>query len=260
MKTTNSLSTKFLIGTFIFTFIFGALSVYALRKANSEDPNVIQKIEAALQKHYGRDKFNFNISMSDNESALSNQTFDMPVNKISINTSSGSIMFHTIKGSTQVVIKTDGPGDQLKLADDKSLMLDENSSFGSSDVIVEVPENFDGTISLKSVSGDIKISNLSSQMLAVTSVSGEITVDQIWAKKTVLYSVSGDIKLIQKNSGDVAINTISGDVGINLSKSSNGFNFAIKSLSGEITNALKGQPAGTVEVVVTTTSGDVNIQ
>lgn len=140
----------------------------------------------------------------------------------------------------------------------------------------------------KSVSGDIKCTEIISPKLNFDSVSGDIKAEYLKVEKIRFKTVSGDISVSEAGksvegttvSGDVSIKcidipeliklkSVSGDIKIKADKIS-GFDYEIKTLSGDITDNLglkidKRKSSGTYktasghEIILSTVSGDISI-
>lgn len=100
--------------------------------------------------------------------------------------------------------------------------------WGKEEVLIYLPKNEIENIELKTISGDIHVSNVSNASIEVKTTSGDIKLP--------------DVK-------DVSINTTSGDVQIDTCESA-----SIETVSGEVTI---GNASGKTEIK--TTSGDVKM-
>lgn len=243
MKKTNTFVPKFLISTLVLSFCMSAFSVYAFKKAETEDGEVFNKITSALRAHYKNDNIHFNIDRTFQDEVATTESFAGVINRIDVKTTSGEIQIY---GSSDQQLKevkvttTNAKKVKQLLVSNHVLGLPNEESFGSADVTIEIPASFAGEIAAKSVSGDIKV---------------------LSSARVVLNSVSGDITLLQKNAADVIANSISGQIEVTIPPEKAGdFQFKLNSLSGEVTNVFKNESSGTRQVVVNSTSGDIHIQ
>jgi DUF4097 and DUF4098 domain-containing protein YvlB len=260
MNSEKSKLPRIIVVTLVLSFVLASVSGYAVNRARAEDPQFTSKIETALKKHYNTDviRFNFDVNSTDEKNSV--QIFKMPIQDITLSTTSGSIEIISVSDAKHVTIKSDGSESQVKLTPEKSLHLDSGDSFGSADILIELPADFEGRIFVRTLSGDIQIKDLATGQIQVETASGDIEAKNISAKKLILNSISGDINVTQKKAGEVIAKTISGEVELNLSKGSNGYNFEMNSFSGEVSNILANEPRGPNLISVTTTSGDINIK
>ncbi len=107
---------------------------------------------------------------------------------------------------------------------------------------------------LKSVSGDIQATDIEGEELTAGTVSGEVVGRNVRVKAIDLEAVSGDLRLTEVESDRVSMRSISGDVEYagRLARSGR---YELQSHSGDITLT----PAGTVgfDVDANTFSGDI---
>ncbi|HEY1305320.1 MAG TPA: DUF4097 family beta strand repeat-containing protein [Vicinamibacterales bacterium] len=98
---------------------------------------------------------------------------------------------------------------------------------GSVDYMVTVPR--DASVSLKSISGGVKVTNVNGELRA-ESVSGGIVTTGVRRIRT-LKSTSGDVQIADSESDDLIAGTISGSVVI---KSMKGRILSLSSVSGDV--------------------------
>lgn len=118
--------------------------------------------------------------------------------------------------------------------------------FGSSNIIIKVPKNYQGKYDINTISGEIisKV-NFYSEDNNVGSTSGDISLQDVASSS--IKSTSGDIKINSLNNSKVK--TTSGDIDLNTLKNSD-----VSSTSGEI-EISEFIGSGEIE----TTSGDIRI-
>lgn len=116
---------------------------------------------------------------------------------------------------------------------------------------IYIPKNYEGSIYIESVSGDIFIDKeVKLKDVEIKSTSGDITFNSaVSANKLNLKTVSGDIKLDNVNSNELILESTSGD--INVGRTTN--YIEVKTVSGDIT--ING---ATGKISVESTSGDIS--
>ena len=164
-----------------------------------------------------------------------------------------------------------------------------NTSHRNSRINVYVPEEFQGSISINTVSGDVDIENFVMNDVNVRTVSGDITIKEV--NEADLYTVSGDIRInsvdqlnmrsvsgnltvlnvfdyliVQTTSGNVAITdayllndssirTVSGTV---LIDALNEVTVNARSTSGRV-SIFENTRNSDIELDISTVSGNINI-
>lgn len=116
---------------------------------------------------------------------------------------------------------------------------------------IYIPKNYEGSIYVESVSGDIFIDKeVNLKNVEIKTTSGDITFNSIIsADKLKVSTVSGDIQLNNINSNELILESTSGD--INVGKTTN--HIEVKTVSGDITvNGASGK------VSIESTSGDIS--
>lgn len=116
---------------------------------------------------------------------------------------------------------------------------------------IYIPKNYQGSIFIESVSGDIFIDKeVNLKNVEIKTTSGDITFNStINADKLKVNTVSGDIKLNDVNSNELILESTSGD--INVGKTTN--HIEAKTVSGNITvNGASGK------ISIESTSGDIS--
>lgn len=106
--------------------------------------------------------------------------------------------------------------------------------FGFMDGIVYdvyIPKEYNGSLEIKSVSGDIEVEeNLKFDDLTISSTSGDVKMGNIEANKIKIETISGDIKLQELKNEDLKLKTVSGDILVASAKG----NIEGKTTSGKI--------------------------
>jgi hypothetical protein len=108
-----------------------------------------------------------------------------------------------ILSAIQIVI--DQRGSQV---DVRTEHPDRRNSPGRVDYTVALPDS--SNVSLRTISGDVRVSNIRGE-LRVESVSGDVTASSA-ARLRAIKTVSGDLQLTDAQGEDVAAGTVSGDV------------------------------------------------
>lgn len=136
---------------------------------------------------------------------------------------------------------------------------------------VYLPKQYEGDLSVKSVSGDIKTEeNLRFNSLKLETTSGDIRMNTLKAKEIKIESVSGDIRIEDVQSDHITLKSVSGNISLESAKNSveakstsgdiaitkiEG-NIILETISGKITSE---QFKITGDSKVKTTSGDVTL-
>ena len=165
------------------------------------------------------------------------------------------------------------------------------SDSGGKELLIRLPRKYKESLSVKTISGDLKLNYLDIDSFRFSSVSGDMSADIIYSVNSLVKTtsgdceiglfrgnmmfsaVSGDINIKYKQlDGDFTMKSVSGDAEIELPKNSE-FEVTGKTVSGDIEcdfpltiigaikrGILRGQ-VGSDEYAIstTTTSGDVNI-
>jgi DUF4097 and DUF4098 domain-containing protein YvlB len=95
------------------------------------------------------------------------------------------------------------------------------------DFTVSVPR--DASVSLRSVSGTVKVTNINGELRAET-VSGDI-ITMTAKKLRVAKTVSGDVEISESEADELSLGSVSGDVTVNRLK---GSGFDAQSVSGDL--------------------------
>lgn len=98
------------------------------------------------------------------------------------------------------------------------ISVPEDFGFSSGDIRtgsgnVDISAGFDGGFSVKTSSGDIKIKNLSADVIDINTVSGEIDISEVTAAQAInIKSSSGDTELSEANAKDISVQSSSGEI------------------------------------------------
>lgn len=286
-----SLFSRFFIAFLIWTVGFLSLATYAGGKVFEHDPQFAQKL---------KDRFNIvintsrgdqfvGISLSGDSSQYKNfedsWSFAGPKEKLMVATKDGRISIRKSATAKEVLVRAQGRLDLkesphlLKTeVTESTLTLSEANGVKDLDIQIEVPEKFHEDLDLITVSGDINVENLSVSLLDLKTVSGDVSLANVTADKAYFKSVSGDatststsfkrfdgktvsgdLDLVNLQDAPMDFYSVSGNVTLKLNESKNR-HFVVKSASGNIENKHASNKNGDVEVSVTTTSGDIEIE
>lgn len=285
MKSMNVFSKVFVLAT-LWTVVFLGLAGYAGGKAFEKDPDLVQKVS---------DKYNVSIHIggmskkygSKNYVETKNSwTFPATTTQINLKSISGNFSIKKSSGTEIVVTATGGldvnRGPQLleTKQDGTTLTLQEpdNEATRQLEVNIEIPASLISKFDVATVSGDLSFENLQAKELSLKTVSGDMTLNQVTAEILAIAGVSADLKATNCDikkvtgktvSGDVEFNsqkpagfdltTVSGDIKMKLPKMDN-TKFDLTTTSGDIQNAHGSTKTGALEVKIYTTSGDIEIE
>ncbi|MCI9000575.1 MAG: DUF4097 domain-containing protein [Clostridia bacterium] len=78
---------------------------------------------------------------------------------------------------------------------------------------VYIPKNYEGSLEMKAISGDIEVNeNLKFEDLVISSTSGDIKMGNVEAKSIQVETTSGDIKLQKLTEDTLKLKSVSGDI------------------------------------------------
>ena len=118
-----------------------------------------------------------------------------------------------------------------------------------------LPEKDYVEMKVHSVSGDVNVSGLRIDALAIDATSGEVGLEKLMLGRLDVETVSGDVDMLDSvASGDVCIRTTSGEIEL---ENADAANFYITSVSGDV-KLPQSTSGGAFKV--STTSGDVEIR
>lgn len=220
------------------------------------------------------------LEFSSKEEFIKEETFDNNKSKIIINTYTADI---EIKDSKDELIHVELYGKEesdyvveesefLKIEEKKKHRVCIGFCFSNQHIVVYLPINYDSSIELKTISGDIEaekdlitntVMNTTSgdiklkknKELKINTVSGDIEID--YATKIDFGTTSGDISIEELNlESDSSIATVSGDIHI---KKTNEIYVDTNTVSGDIKIDNNNRHAD-IELKIKTTSGDIRIK
>ncbi|MNL14075.1 hypothetical protein D3C87_1350050 [compost metagenome] len=285
MKSMNVFSKVFVLAT-LWTVVFLGLAGYAGGKAFQQDPDLVQKVSdkykvsihmGGMSKKYGSKNY---------VETKNSWTFPATATEINLKSVSGNFSIKKTSGTEIVVTATGGldvnRGPQLleTKQDGTTLTLQEpdNEATRGLEVNIEIPASLIGKFEVETLSGDVSFENLQAKELTLKTVSGDMTLNQVTAdilaiagvsadlkatncdiKKVTGKTVSGDVEFSSQKPAGFDITTVSGDIDMKLPKMEN-TKFDLSTTSGEIQNAHGSAKTGTLEVKIYTTSGDIEIQ
>lgn len=264
---------------------FLSLATYATEKAQTENPQLLKKLE---------DKYNMRIHMgglTKKNGPQDRKTSDTwhiptPAKSIVVKLVSGNV---SIKKSNvkELTISASGILDKEKSPrlletdpDKETVTIKEPSDNAVEDlnVQIEIPASFNQDLIFKAVSGNINLENLNFNSLELHNVSGEFNLNNVTAKNLAVItvsgsinaegsslenlkgkSVSGNVKIASSQPMNVDFKSVSGDVTMKLNPTQD-THFSLHSVSGKIENQFGSKPNAKHEVVISTTSGDIKIE
>ncbi len=116
---------------------------------------------------------------------------------------------------------------------------------------IQVPQDWNGSIVIRTTSGDIRLGSLKSTKVDLKTTSGEIQLEKIKANESVLKSTSGNLDIQKSEIKSLSAGTTSGEMNIEVSSE----NLDLSSISGEINLAVS--PDKTYEFDLQSVSGEV---
>ncbi|MBC7419541.1 MAG: DUF4097 family beta strand repeat protein [Bdellovibrio sp.] len=225
---------------------FGALAVYSTKMAFASDPELSAKVEKAVNQRYGTNYFRFNVQSEGKTLTYLSEVhrFSTETDAISLKVVNADVKIN--KGiEDKIIVRAEGAGTEKLLNvrwSDKELSIEQNEHHSERLTIeVTVPKAYRNELSLKTVSGEVKIKDMRFANVEIKSVSA-------------------DIELKNVDQSSLKIETISGGVDLKLSGAADDYNFELKSLSGAIKNQHKAAKNGPKLVKISTISGDLEIE
>lgn len=120
-------------------------------------------------------------------------------------------------------------------------------------LMIELPEKEYVEMKIHSVSGDVNVTGLRIDALAIDATSGEIELEKLELGSLDVETVSGDVDLQDSvATGDVTIRTTSGEIEL---ENADAANFEITTVSGDVEGTLRSGKSFDVHTV----SGDVKL-
>lgn len=203
---------------------------------------------------------NFNLFKVNNKSELVyERDITEPIKKINITTKASSIQVET-NDTNKISVKYYGDKEDkeldlstanevLNINEDTSYFCLGFCSYAEHKIIISLPKEIDYELDFNTASGDIYIPNLNLSNISIKTVSGDIKV--INAKNANLESTSGDIEITEVEK--LVSKTVSGEINVNRIKRS----CDIKTTSGDVDISLLEI---TTNSNISTISGDVEIE
>lgn len=225
----------------------------------------------------------FDFSRLDNTS-YTERTFvlDKEFDNIYINSISDDIVFKRTndKSGKVVVFESDDKTYTTKVENDtlnvtahqKEKWINFNFDFfwnnKSHTITIYLPDNEYQKLSVETVSGDVKLAEISFSETEIQTISGDISLT-VANDRTKLHTTSGEISLTGNTAGNTEISTVSGDVTLNSFtadtlnigttsgdvhlENTDARSIDINTVSGDVTGDLIGEK----DIRTSTTSGDV---
>ncbi len=283
-------------------FVVSALSFlisgFSIKKAISQDPELLSKLGKKYQIHFDNgiflghspNSFNFHFSKNSDPtretlSAGKAWQFSQEFKKIKIDSISADVVLRPgigeqIKILTNVdsevdvdnVLRVETTSDEILIAEIDRLQED------SIQILIELPQNSLNELSLKTTSGDVSIENVSIGKLSVLSVSGEVILSRSQVKDAHFESTSGDLNFYASQcekfraktvSGNfnfeferpclLSLDSISGDAKV-LTSGKNTVDIQFNSVSGELNNELKVDEKSPLKIEMTSVSGNLEVK
>ncbi len=262
---------KILVGVFIWTLVFSGLASLALHQAQKEDPQIFGRVASKLGWKVTKHFVGWSIQDSEPELAPAQNehkwTFQIPANQIELKIINGDIEILRSEGR-EVVLTASGlvdDGDGTKLlgtsVDSGGLQIyqPEDVEVANLKIKLEIPRGFRDSISIKTVSGDLKIQEVAVRKMEVRTVSGNLDVLDAQSPEMDFKAVSGNILLETEGIGRLKAQTVSGDVRVKLTEGED-VSYQLKSMSGTIKNVFSNKARKQSTVEVQTMSGEIIIE
>ena len=123
------------------------------------------------------------------------------------------------------------------------------------DILVEIPQNFDGGIDVKLVNGSITLKNLALGTINAKLTNGDITCENVVVSSAKVENRNGDIEIIAATGQEIYCSTVNGDVELTASRFDN---FDLKTTNGDIEGTISGLKSE-YTINTKTTFGDSNL-
>lgn len=242
------------------------LAAIAADKAQEKDPNIFEKVADRLEG-----TSNIHVSFrghNDGDFADSEDTwsFPVPTEAIDLTSVNGDVEILQAKAGTPLVISARGKRhksipkllETIATKQKVSVAQPENETTRKLEIQIRVPEDFKGKLSIKTVSGETEMESLSLNSLNVESVSGDVEIDKASLDEANVKTVSGKIRLQNRIRGKLILESVTGDCSVRIAHADK-THFQLATVSGNIKNSKRDDPAGETLVRVKTTSGDIEI-
>jgi DUF4097 and DUF4098 domain-containing protein YvlB len=263
LKMKPSLFIKVFLGFSFLTVFAFSFAGYSAKKAQATNPNIVDNIA----KH-------FNVTISNSGSGVyitgidpayekgeRQWDFDSRLENIKISTTGADI---TIEPSTDGKTHVNASGyktDMFEVTMDKHDLSVSGLELKTKDILIKVqsPESKVKTLKISTASGDIKISGIKADKLDTITISGDTDLEATSIQTLALKTTSGDIKIDDNFANEMDLKSISGDVSVKSPKLESA-NYALKTLSGTITNPYENKPTAKNNITIQTVSGDIEIE
>jgi DUF4097 and DUF4098 domain-containing protein YvlB len=138
-------------------------------------------------------------------------------------------------------------------------LLNFDLGFTDTTVVIRIPADFTGSLTLKTTSGEIKTGDLGTlSALQISTVSGGIRVNSTVTGSITLKTTSGDIVFEKLTASNIKLSTVSGEITGTILGAAAGYNIQTSSISGDI-RVPQGSAGAAKSLEAHTTSGDIRI-
>jgi DUF4097 and DUF4098 domain-containing protein YvlB len=257
---------KVFFSSVIWTALCMGLAAYAANKAVQQDPDIVEKVVSRVESTSNVHVTVGGAHRRDFVPAEDSWTFATPTDEIDLIAVNGDVEVIPAKAGTSLIVTAKGRRHKnltkllVTTATQKTVSLEQPNDDTTRDlkIRVQLPADFKGRLSIKTVSGDMDMNELAVNDLNLQSVSGDVQIKNSEAKNIRQSTVSGDIDIENKVVADLDLESVSGDFTLRLPKSTKA-KFNVRTLSGEITNAFASEDKAEKVVKISSTSGDIKI-
>jgi len=123
------------------------------------------------------------------------------------------------------------------------------------DVLVELPQSFDGDIDFKLINGEMDLKNISIGKINANLTNGDIVCENSIVSSASFKTQNGNIKLITVTGAKVHCNTVNGDIKL---RALTFDDFDLKTVNGDIEGTVSGAESEYI-INAKTTLGDNNL-
>lgn len=258
---------KVFFGLFVVMLVSYSLAGYSAKRAQIESPDLFSKIAK-----------NYNLEINDSGNGFyitnietgrdfeeSQKTWDIDGQQTELEVlaksadvrleKSADAQFHVI---AEGLLSREKENDELfEVTVKRNKIQIHEKRTKSTTLTIQVPGQL-SDVEFKSVSGDLNAEAIVIKDLEVATVSGDITLNKIQLTDLEAGSVSGNVNISSIITGNIEVGSTSGDVSIS-TKDVEKANLKLKSVSGNILNAFKGEPSSQRKIEISTISGNIEL-